>query len=147
MSITERIESDIKAAMKARESEKLSALRNFKSALKYKEIDKHDKLTEAEEIAVLNTVVKQLRDSLDQAEKAGRQDLAAKNKAELDLALTYLPEQLGEEQIETLVKEAIDEVGAEGPADMGKVMKATMPKVKGRADGNIVKGIVQRLLS
>jgi hypothetical protein len=146
MTISERIESDIKEAMKARESEKLTYLRNFKSALKYKEIDKHDKLTEEEEIQVLSSAVKQLRDSLEQAEKAGREDHASKTKAEIELALIYLPEQMGEEEIEKVAREVISEVDAKGPSDMGIVMKGIMPKVKEKADGSAVKAVVMRLL-
>jgi uncharacterized protein YqeY len=146
MTISERIESDIKEAMKARETEKLSHLRNFKSALKYKEIDKKEKLTEAEEIEVLSSAVKRLRDSLDQARQAGREDHVAKTQHELDLALTYLPQQMSEEEVEKLAREIIDRIEAQGPSDMGKVMKELMPEVKGKADGNTVKGVVMRLL-
>ncbi|MBD3217686.1 MAG: GatB/YqeY domain-containing protein [candidate division Zixibacteria bacterium] len=146
MTISERIESDIKEAMKARESEKLTYLRNFKSALKYKEIDKHDKLTEEEEIQVLSFAVKQLRDSLEQAQNAGREDHASKTVAELELALTYLPEQMSEEEIEKIAREVIAEVDAKGPSDMGIVMKGIMPEVKGKADGSAVKAVVMRLL-
>ncbi|HDS01592.1 MAG TPA: GatB/YqeY domain-containing protein [candidate division Zixibacteria bacterium] len=146
MTISQRIESDIKEAMKAREAQKLSYLRNFKSALKYKEIDKKDKLTEEEEIQVLSSLVKQLRDSLEQAEKAGREDHASRAKDELDLAMTYMPEQMSEEEIEKLAHEVIEEVDAKGPSDMGIVMKGLMPKVKGKADGSVVKAVVMRLL-
>jgi uncharacterized protein len=146
MTISERIDIDITAAMKAREKDKLTCLRNFKSALKYKEIAKKEKLTEVEEIAVLTSAVKQLRDSLEQAEKAGRDEMVTAAQTEIDLAMTYLPEQMGEDEIEKYVREVIEEVGAEDPSSMGLVMKGLMPKVKGKADGKIVKDIVQRLL-
>lgn len=146
MTISERIESDIKEAMKARETEKLSNLRNFKSALKYKEIDKKEKLTEAEEIEVLSSAVKKLRDSLDQARQAGREDHVPKIEHELNLALSYLPKQMSEEEVEKIARDIIDRIDAQGPSDMGKVMKELMPEVKGKADGNTVKGVVTRLL-
>jgi len=146
MTICERIELDIVAAMKARDKDKLTYLRNFKSALKYKEIAKKEKLTEAEEIAILTSAVKQLRDSLEQAEKAGRDEMVTAAQAEIDLAMTYLPEQMGEDEIEKMVREVIEETEAEGPSAMGLVMKGLMPKVKGKADGKLVKDIVQRLL-
>jgi len=146
MTISERIESDIKAAMKAQDKSKLAYLRNFKSALKYKEIDKKDKLTEEEEIEVLSSSVKKLRDSLEQAKQAGREDIVSNTQAELDLALSYLPEQMDEDQIEKLAREIIEEIDAEGPSSVGMVMKNLMPKVKGKADGSMVKNVVQRLL-
>lgn len=146
MTISQQIESDIKEAMKARETEKLSYLRNFKSALKYKEIDKKDKLTEEEEIEVLSSAVKKLRESLEQFQNAGREDHVARTKAELDLALKYLPEQMSEDKIEELAREVIEEVDAKGPSDMGIIMKGLMPRVKGKADGSVVKAVVMRLL-
>ncbi len=146
MTISERIESDIKAAMKARERDKLTCLRNFKSALIYKEIDKHEKLTEEEAITVLSSTVKKLRDSIEMAKQGGRDDIAAKTQAELDLALNYMPEQMGEEEVEKLAREVIEEIGAEGPSGVGMVMKNLMPKVKGKTDGSVVKNVVQRLL-
>lgn len=147
MTISERIDSEIIAAMKAREKDKLTYLRNFKSALKYKEIDKHDKLTEEEEIAVLSSTVKKLRDAMEQASAGGREELAEKSRAEMELALTYLPAQMGEEEIEKIAREVIAEINAEGPQAMGMVMKGLMPKVKGKADGMVVKNVVQRLLN
>jgi len=146
MTISERIESDIKAAMKARERDKLTCLRNFKSALLYKEIDKREKLTEEEQITVLSSTVKKLRDSIEMAKQGGRDDIAAKTQAELDLALTYMPEQMGEQEVEKLAREVIEEIGAEGPSGVGMVMKNLMPKVKGKTDGSVVKNVVQRLL-
>ena len=147
MTISERIESEIIAAMKAREKDKLTYLRNFKSALKYKEIDKHEKLTEEEEIAVLSSAVKKLRDAIEQAKQGGREDLAEKSQVELELALTYLPAQMGEDEIEKLAREVMAEIDVEGPQAMGMVMKGLMPKVKGKADGMAVKSVVQRLLN
>ena len=145
MTISERIESDIRMAMKAREKDKLTYLRNFKSALHYRALDKHDKLTEEEEITVLSSTVKKLRDSIEQAKQGGREDIATKTQAELDLALTYMPEQMGEEEVKKIVQETIDQMSA-GPADFGKVMGAVMGKVKGQADGGVVNKTVKELL-
>lgn len=122
-------------------------MRNFKSALRYREIEKKEKLTEAEEIEVLSSVAKKLRDAIDQARQGGREDLARESQAELDLVKTYLPEQMDEAEIEKLAREAIDKTGAEGPQGIGQVMKELMPQVKGRADGAVVKAVVLRLLS
>jgi len=133
--------------MKARDKDKSAYLRNFKAALKYKEIDKKEKLTEAEEIAVLNSSVKKLRDALEHAQAAGREEMIANIKAEIALAQSYLPETLNESEIETLARQVIAELGASGPSAIGMVMKGLMSKVAGRADGKVVKEIAQRLLS
>ena len=147
MSISEQIDTDIKGAMKAREKVKLTCLRNFKSALRYREIEKKETLTEAEEIEVLSSVAKKLRDTIEQARQGGREDLAQESQVELDLVKTYLPEQMDEAEIEKLAREAIDKTGAEGPQGIGQVMKELMPQVKGKADGAVVKAVVLRLLS
>jgi uncharacterized protein YqeY len=147
MSIFERINSDLVSAMKARDKERTIALRGLKAAVKYREIDKRDDLTDEDVIAVVSSTVKKHRDSIEQYEKAGRDDLVREEKAQLDVALAYLPEQLGPEEIEKQVDEIIAEVGASGPSDIGKVMKGIMPKLKGRADGKLTKEIVTRRLS
>ena len=147
MGILEKIGSDMIAAMKAKDKVRTTALRSLKSAVKYREIDKKTELTEEDVIAVLSSTVKRHRDSIEQYQKAGRDDLVQIEKLELEVALGYLPKQLEPEEIEKLVNEAIEESSASSPADIGKVMKAVMPKLKGRADGKIVKEIVARRLS
>ena len=147
MSIFERINSDLISAMKAGDKERTIALRGLKSAIKYREIDKGEDLTDEDVIAVLSSAVKRHRDSIEQYGKAARDDLVREEKAQLEIAMAYMPKQLEPEEIEKEVDETIAEVGASGPSDIGKVMKGIMPKLKGRADGKIVKDIVSRRLS
>lgn len=147
MNTLERINSDLVSAMKAGDKDRTTALRGLKSAVKYREIDKGEDLTDDDVIAVLSSVVKKHRDSIEQYEKGGREDLVREEKAQLEVAMAYMPEQLEPEDIEKAVDETIAEVGASGPSDIGKVMKGVMPKLKGRADGKLVKEIVSRRLS
>ncbi|HWR15844.1 MAG TPA: GatB/YqeY domain-containing protein [Terriglobales bacterium] len=148
MSIGERITKDITTAMKAREELRLSTLRMVKSALKNKEIDKREPLDEKEELAVLSTLIKQRKDSIDQFTKGGRQELADKEKAEIDIIEAYMPKALGEDEIVSAVKATIAEIGSPTMKDMGTVMKNTMAKFGGaRVDGKVVSEIVKRELS
>ena len=158
-SLTERIDSDLKSAMKAsavqpamqsamQSSAKLrvSVLRMAKAALKNRLIDKRAPLTEDEELAVLSTLSKQRRESIEQFRKAGREDLAKQEEDELAIIHAYLPEQMGAEELDGLILEAIKESGAKGASEMGKVMRLLMPKVKGKADGKAVNERVKILL-
>lgn len=147
MSIFERINSDLVSAMKARDKDLTVTLRGLKSAIKYREIDKGSDLTDDDVIAVVSSTAKKHRDSIEQFDKAGRDDLVQEEKAQLEVALGYLPKQLEAEEIEKEVDEIIADVGASGPSDIGKVMKGIMPKLRGRADGKLVKEIVSRRLS
>lgn len=147
MSIFERINSDLVSAMKARDKGLTVTLRGLKSAIKYREIDKGSDLTDDDVIAVVSSTAKKHRDSIEQFDKAGRDDLVQEEKAQLEVALGYLPKQLEAEEIEKEVDEIIADVGASGPSDIGKVMKGIMPKLRGRADGKLVKEIVSRRLS
>jgi len=147
MTKLEIIDADIRDAMKARDKDKLTYLRNFKSALKYKEIEKKDKLTEDEEITILSSVSKKLRDSIEQARDGDREDLATKSEDELKLLMGYLPEQMSPEEVEKIAREIIERLNDDGPLNKGIVMKNLMPKVKGKADGKVVNEIVQRLLN
>ena len=147
MSIFERINSDLVSAMKARDKGRIVALRGLKSAIKYREIDKGSDVTDDDVIAVVSSTVKKHKDSIEQFDKAGRDDLVQEEKAQLEVALVYLPKQLEAEEIEKEVDEIIADVGASGPSDIGKVMKGIMPKLRGRADGKLVKEIVSRRLS
>lgn len=151
-SLDERIDGDLKSAMKAsamQSSERLrvSVLRMAKAALKNRAIDKQAPLTEDEELSVLSTLSKQRRESIEQYRKAGREDLAKKEEEELAIVQAYMPEQLSAEELDRLVEEAIRESGAKGASEMGKVMKLLMPKVKGRADGKTAGERVKALLS
>ena len=147
MSIFERINSDLVSAMKARDKGRIVALRGLKSAIKYREIDKGSDVTDDDVIAVVSSTVKKHKDSIEQFDKAGRDDLVQEEKAQLEVALVYLPKQLEAEEIEKEVDEIIADVGASSPSDIGKVMKGRMPKLRGRADGKLVKEIVSRRLS
>ncbi len=146
MSLTERLSNDMKQAMKDKDKVRLSVIRMVRTAVKNAEIDKKESLSDAEVMAVLNRELKQRRDSLQAFESAGRQDLIEGVTQEIDVLKDYLPQQLSEEEIRSIVQETIAEVGATGKSDMGKVMSALMPKVTGRADGKLVNQIVQSAL-
>lgn len=134
--------------MRSRDQLRLSVLRMMKSAVKNKEIDKMKALDEAEVIAVLNTLVKQRKDSVEQFRKGGREELAQKEEAEIKIIEEYLPAAASEEDIRRAVDEAIQETGAASMKDMGKVMKATMARLAGKsADGSRVSQLVKEKLS
>jgi uncharacterized protein YqeY len=147
MSIVDKINSDLVAAMKGKEHDRVTELRSLKSAIKYRQIDKGSELTDDDVIQVLSSVAKQHRDSIEQYGKGGRDDLVENEKAELEIIVQYLPEQLGPDEVGKLVDEVIDELGVSSPSDFGAVMKTVMPKVKGLADGKLVKEIVTKRLS
>ena len=147
MTLLERIDADLKDAMKSKNEQELSTLRLLRSALKNKQIDLGHPPTDDEIIAVAKMLQKQYQDALTDFENAGREDLAEKQKVELVIMKRYLPETLPAEQVETLVKEAIAEMGASSASDVGKVMGAAMKKAAGRADGSMVREIAQKLLA
>jgi uncharacterized protein len=147
LSLLAKIDQDLKEAMRNKDKVRLSAIRMLKSAIKKREIEKRGSLTDEEIMDVISREIKQRRDSISEYEKAGRQDLVDKEQAEVEVLMAYLPEQLTEEELRSLVRQVIEEVGASSKADMGKVMSAIMPKVKGRADGRVVNQIVQQLLA
>jgi uncharacterized protein YqeY len=146
-SLADRIQSDVVAAMKAREALKVETLRGLSSDLKYKRIQLGRDLEDDDVVAVLRSAAKRRRESALAFEKGGREDLAQKEFSELALIELYLPAELSDADLDALVKAAITESGATGARDMGKVMSAVMPKVAGRADGNRVRSRVQTLLS
>jgi uncharacterized protein YqeY len=147
LNIIERIDQDLKEALKAGDRAKATVLRGLKSDLKYKQIDARADLTEAMVIDTLSSAAKKRRESIEQYGQGGRQDLVDKETSELKIIEDYLPQQLSEDELRTLVSEAIDEAGAQSPKDMGKVMKVLMPKVKGRADGKLVNRLVSEILA
>lgn len=148
MNLLDRLNEEMKQAMKSREKEKLSVIRMLKAALQNEAIKQGNKqLSEDEELTVLSREVKQRKDSLHEFEKAGREDLAQKVREELSFISYYMPEQLSDDEVEDLVLKAIADAGASTKADMGKVMGVLMPKVKGKADGTLVSTLVQRHLS
>ena len=150
MTISERITQDITAAMKAREEHRLSTLRMVKSAIKNKEIDKRGPLDDQEAMAVLNTLIKQRKDSIEQFTKGGRKELADKEAAEIVIIEGYLPKAAGAEEIASVVRATIAEMGSPTMKDMGTVMKNSMAKFAAggaRVDGKVVSETVKKLLS
>ena len=143
----DQLEEELKIAMKAGEKAKMVGLRNIIGKIKAAQIDKGETLTDEESLKILKTAAKQLKESLDQYRKGGRDDLAEKEAFELTLLEKYLPEQLSEEQIRQTVKNIVKNAGAGSMQDMGKVMGATMQELAGSADGKIVQKIVQEELS
>ncbi|MFF0827137.1 GatB/YqeY domain-containing protein [Brevibacillus porteri] len=146
MSVMERLDQDMKQAMKDRAALKLSVIRMVKAALKNEEINKGRLLSEDEVLTILTRELKQRRESLHEFEKAGRVELASKTREEIDVLSAYLPAQLSEEEIRDIVRDGIAATNASSKKEMGKVMGAIMPKVKGRADGNLVQKIVSEEL-
>lgn len=146
MSLTERLENDMKQAMRSKDKVRLSVIRMVRTAIKNAEIDQKVTLSDDDVIAVLNREMKQRRDSLQAFESAGRQDLKEAVEQEIAVLMDYLPQQLTEDELRAIVQEVVAETGATGKAEMGKVMGALMPKVKGRADGKLVNQIVQQAL-
>ncbi len=146
MGLKERLLQDMKEAMKSKDRIRLSTIRMINSLIKNAEIEKRGELTDNEIINLLQKYAKQRKEAIEMYEKGGRQDLVEKEKAELQIVESYLPPQMSEEEIRAVVEEAIKETEASSPKDIGKVMKAVMPKVKGRADGSLVNKIVKELL-
>ncbi|KMJ60178.1 GatB/YqeY domain-containing protein [Sutcliffiella horikoshii] len=147
MSLLERLNTDIKQAMKDKDKEKLSVLRMVKSSIQNESIKHGRDLSEEEELTVLSRELKQRKDSLQEFDKAGREDLVHKLQGEIAIVEHYMPEQLSEEELSAIVQQTIADVNATSKADMGKVMGALMPKVKGKADGSLVNKLVQQHLS
>lgn len=146
MTLLARFDEDLKRAMKASESTKVSVLRMLKAALKNRQIEEGRELTDDETIKVVSNFVKRGRDSVEQFSKAGRADLVKKEEDEIAVLQSYLPEQLGSEDLDRIIKEAIRESSAMSAQDMGKVMRILMPKIKGIADGKYVNNRVKELL-
>ena len=147
MPLRDRVNEDMKSAMKAREAEKLGALRLLLAAMKQREVDERITLDDAAVVAVVEKMIKQRKDSIAQYEKAARQDLADKEKYEISVIEGYLPQQLSQGEIDAIVAEAIASTGAKGAADMGKVMGVVKPKLAGRADMGKVSGLVKGKLA
>jgi len=147
VSIFERLDTELKAALKSGDKLKLSVVRMIKASLKNKEIDKTGKLTDEEIISVLSSMVKQRRESIEQYSSAGRTDLAEKEKNELEIVQSYLPRQLSPQEIDSIILSAIKESKALSPGDIGMVMKLVSPQIKGVADGKMVNQRVRELLS
>ena len=146
--LTDKIAADMKDAMRAKDAPRLSTLRMLKSAIEYHKIEKkQEQITDADVTAVIKKQIKQRQDSIDGFEKGGRLDLVEKEKAELVVLKSYLPEELSPAVLEEVVKATIAELGATTKADMGKVMKAVQTKVAGRADNRLVSQLVSANLA
>jgi hypothetical protein len=146
MPLLQQLDDDLKAAMKASASLKVSVLRMAKSALKYRQIAKGDALSDEDILSVLSGLSKQRRESIEQFSKGGRDDLAEKERQELSILQSYLPQQLTPEEIDRIIVEAIKESFAGGIKDMGKVMRLVVPRMKGAADGKVVSQRVKDIL-
>ncbi|MBH22345.1 MAG: glutamyl-tRNA amidotransferase [Candidatus Marinimicrobia bacterium] len=146
MSLFERIQNDMYAAMKAGEKEKSNTLRTTLAKLKDKRIEKRDDLSEAETIKVLQTLVKQGKESVELFEKGGRPELAASENGEIDILNSYLPQMISEDNIRNIVQTVVDEVGAVSMADLGKVMPKVMERGEGLIDGKTAQQFVREIL-
>jgi uncharacterized protein YqeY len=147
MSLKERITEDMKAAMRARDSERLGTIRLLTAAMKQKEVDERIELDDVAVIAILDKMLKQRKDSIEAFEKAARQDLADKEIAEVKVLQAYLPARLSAEEVATEVKAIVAELGAKGPGDMGKVMGAVKARLAGKADMGQVSAAVKAALA
>ena len=146
--LQDRVTEEMKAAMLARDSERLSTLRLLKSALGYAQIErKSDNLTDSDVIGIIQREIKKRNDSIEQYEKAGRLELAEKEKKEITILETFLPRPLTAEELEQLVQSTINELGAKGKKEMGPVIKAVQSKAAGRADGKTISTVVGKFLS
>lgn len=147
-SLTERLQHDLKDAMKRRHEVELRTLRSLKAAVQTKELEKgRGSLSEEAVLAILQKQARQRKEAISQFEKGGRTDLVEREKEELVIIETYLPDELTQAELERVVLEVIDSTGASSQSDMGKVMGAVMAKVRGRSDGNRVRELVSRTLS
>ena len=147
MTLKERVTEDMKAAMRAKDSARLGTVRLLLAAMKQKEVDERVVLTDADVLAIIDKMVKQRRESIAQFEKAGRNDLADAEKAEIAVLSAYLPQQLSEAEVGQAIAAAIAESGAAGAKDMGKVMALLKPRLAGRADMGKVSGLVKAKLA
>ncbi|GEL78321.1 GatB/YqeY domain-containing protein [Tenuibacillus multivorans] len=147
MTLLERLNEDMKQALKNKEKDRLAVIRMVKSSLQNEAIKKGEELSEDDEMQVLTREVKQRKDSLQEFKNANREDLVEKTEQELQVIQDYLPEQLSDEELEQIIVQTIEEIGASSKNEMGKVMSAVMPKVKGKADGSKVNKMVMNHLS
>jgi len=146
MSLKDRIQQDVKDAMRAREKERLATIRLITAAIKQREVDERIELDDEQVLLVLDKMCKQRRESISQFEKAGRDDLIAVEVRELDIIQDYLPEQLGDDEIAALIDAAMSDTGASSIKDMGKVMGQLKPKLQGRADMGAVSAMIKARL-
>lgn len=146
MTLMERLNTDMKEAMRAKDKEKLSVIRMLKASVQKEEIEVGRSLNAEEELTILARELKQRKDSVREFTQADRLDLAEKTQSEIAIVENYLPKQLSNDEVRTIVQDVITQTGATSASDFGKVMGQVMPKVKGQADGNVVNAIVKELL-
>lgn len=147
MGLTDQIPEDLKNALRNKKALELSVLRMLQAALKNKQIDtKKENLTDEDVIGVVGAEIKKRRDAASEFEKVNRPDAADQEKAEIEVLMKYMPQQMSENEIREVVKKAVEETEAQSMKDIGKVMKVLMPQVKGKADGSLVNQIVRELL-
>jgi uncharacterized protein YqeY len=147
MALKDQLDADLKSAMRDKDTVKLSVVRMLKSAVKYREIELMKPLDDAGVLQVIGSEIKRHRDSVEQYRAGNRQDLVDKEEAELGVLQAWLPPQLTEAEVKAKVDEVVDRVKAQGPKDMGAVMKALLPEVQGKADGKLVSELVKARLS
>jgi len=147
MSLKEKLSEDMKAAMRAKESDKLATIRLINAAIKQREVDERIELGDDQVLSVIEKMIKQRKDSITQFEAGGRQDLADKEKAEIVVLAAYMPAQMSDAEVRAEVAAAVAQSGASGPQDMGKVMAVLKPKLAGRADMTAVSGLVKASLA
>ncbi len=147
MPLVDKIQKDMHKTMKGKEKERINALRNIIGKLKYRYIDKGDKLTEQEEIKVIQSLAKQRRESIEMYKQGGRDDLVETETKELSIIEEYLPQAMSEEEVRRLVRETVKETGAESMSDLGKVMPLVMKKGAGKVDGKLAQEVLRELLS
>ena len=147
MNLKDRITEDMKAAMRARQAERLSAIRMLLAAVKQREVDSRTPADDAAVLAIVEKLIKQRKDAIAQFEAGGRADLVAKETAEVNVLTAYLPRQMSEAEVSAAIEAAIAELGASGPAAMGKVMGLLKPRLAGRADIGQVSAMVKQRLA
>jgi uncharacterized protein YqeY len=145
--LSHRVKQEMVKAAKEKNKARLSALRMIRAAIQNREIEKRGELTDAEVVDVLSSLVKKAKESIDQFRRGGREDLVDKEEADLEVALSFMPKQMDEGEVRESLREVIQEVGAEGPQDLGRVMKTAMGRLKGRAEGRLVQQIAREMLS
>ena len=147
MGIIDKIQHDLHEAMKKKEKEKINTLRNIVGTLKYKVIEKGEGITEQEEIKVIQSLAKQRKDSIEMYKKGERSDLVEIESTELLIISEYLPQAMSEEEVKSLVKDSVEESGAQSIADLGKIMPIIMKKGAGRVNGKLAQQILREILS
>jgi len=147
MSLNDRLMADLKDAMRKHQEVRVSAIRMARSAIAYEAIDRGRPLDDGEIIGVLSRLIKQRRESIEAFEKGNRPDLVAREQEELEILLSYMPQQMSRDEIVQEARATIREVGATGPGDLGKVMSKLAPRLRGRADGRVISDVVRELLS